>query len=86
MVKLKKYQTTGRIYQGGKKMGKKNNNDRIAHICFLVSSICFYISAIIGIVSKDGSNWVVNLCLGSTFLCLSTTYLNKDEDKNDKEE
>ena len=67
------------------KKEQKNNKEKIAFICFLIASICFYISAIIGIISKDGSNWVVNLCLGSAFLCLSTTHLNKDEDKNTKE-
>ncbi|MDE6434078.1 MAG: hypothetical protein K2L07_07585 [Lachnospiraceae bacterium] len=61
---------------------RQNNKEKIAFICFLIASICFYISAAIGIISKDGSNVVTNLCLGSTMLCLSTTYLNKDEDKN----
>lgn len=60
----------------------KNNKDKIAFVCFLIASICFYISAIIGIFSKGESNWVANLCLGSAFLCLSTTHLNKD--KKDK--
>lgn len=59
----------------------KNKKEKITFICYLIASICFYISAIIGIFSKS-SNWVVNLCLGSAFLCLSTTHLNKD--KNDK--
>lgn len=60
---------------------KKDKSEKISFICFLVSSICFYISGIIGIISKDESNWVVNLCLGSAFLCLSTTHLNKDKKK-----
>lgn len=63
------------------------NNDKkekITFICYLIASICFYISAIIGIFSKTDSNWVVNLCLGSTFLCLSTTHLNKDKNDKDK--
>lgn len=57
---------------------------KIAFICYLVASICFYISAIIEIVSKEDSNWVVNLCLGSAFLCLSTTQLNQENKKNKK--
>ena len=55
------------------KKEQKNNKNKIAFVCFLIASICFYISAIIDIINKDGSNWAVNLCLGSTFLCLSTT-------------
>lgn len=60
----------------------KNNKEKIAFICFLVASICFYIGAIIGIINKNGSNGAVNLCLGSAFLCLSTTHLNKNKDKD----
>lgn len=63
---------------------QKNNKEKITFICFLIASICFYISAIINIISKDGSNWVVNLCLGSAFLCLSTTHLNKDKNNKGK--
>ena len=60
-------------------MKKEQKNKKVK-----TAFICFYISAIIGIISKDDSNWVVNLCLGSCFLCLSTTHLNKDRDKNNK--
>lgn len=60
---------------------EKDKIERINFVCFLVASVCFYISGIIGIFSKDGSNWVVNLCLGSAFLCLSTTHLNKEKKK-----
>lgn len=56
---------------------KKDKSEKISFICFLVASICFYISSIIGIIIKDGSSWIVNLCLGSAFLCLSTIHLNK---------
>lgn len=76
------------MYQRGTKMKneqRKNNKEKVAFICFLIASMGYYISAVIGIFSKDGSNWVVNMCLGSAFLCLSTTHLNKDEDKNDKD-
>lgn len=59
---------------------KKKQKEKITFICYLVASICFYVSAIIGIITKEGSNWVVNLCLGSAFLCLSTTHLNKEKD------
>ena len=64
---------------------KKVTKEKISFVCFLTASICFYISGIIGIISKDGSSWVVNLCLGSAFLCLSTTHLHKDK-KDDKKD
>lgn len=60
---------------------KKDKIEKISFICFLIASICFYIIGISNIISKDGSSWVVNLCLGSAFLCLSTTHLNKDKKK-----
>lgn len=58
---------------------KKEQRDKVAFICFLAASLCYFVSAIIGILTKDNSNWVVNLCLGSAFLCLSTTHLNKND-------
>lgn len=64
---------------------QKNNKEKITFLCFLVASICFYISAVIGIMSKDESSWVVNLCLGSAFLCLSTVHWNRDKDNNDND-
>lgn len=64
---------------------KNKQKEKIAFVCFLVASICYYVSAIIGIFSKDTGNWVVSLCLGSAFLCLSTTHLNKKEDKNKRD-
>ena len=51
-------------------------SDKIAGICFLVASICYFICAIIGIFSKD-TMAVTNLCLGACFFCLSSVYLNK---------
>lgn len=65
-------------------MKNQNKNDKIAFICFVVASICFFISALIGMISDDGSNWVVNMCLGSAFLCISSTYLNKDKSDENK--
>lgn len=63
---------------------KDENKEKIAFICFLIASICFYVSAVIGMISKDGSNWIVNMCLGSAFLCLSTTHLHKDKNNKNK--
>lgn len=60
---------------------KKDKSEKISFICFLVASICFYISGIIAIMSKDGSHGVISLCFGSAFLCLSTTHLNKYKNK-----
>ncbi len=62
---------------------QKDNKEKITFICFLVASICFYISAIFCFISEttDNSRGVINLCLGSAFLCLSTTHLNKNQDK-----
>lgn len=68
-----------------KMKNKQKNKEKITFICFLVASICFYISGIISIVSKDGSNGAVNICLGSAFLCLSTTHLNKEKNKRENE-
>lgn len=65
-------------------MKNENKKEKIVFICFLVASICFYISAIINISSNDGSDWAVNLCLGSAFLCLSTTHLNKNKSNKNK--
>ncbi len=62
---------------------KNDKREKISFVCFLIASICFYISAIFCFMSEttDNSKGVVNLCLGSAFLCLSTTHLNKKEDK-----
>lgn len=62
---------------------KKDKREKITFVCLMVASICFYISAILGFINEttDNTTGIVNLCLGSSFLCLSTTYLNKKEDK-----
>ncbi len=78
--------------RGGEKMKneQKDNKEKITFICFLAASICFYISAIFCFISEtaDTTRGIVNLCLGSAFLCLSSTHLNKDKrnDKNQKGE
>lgn len=64
---------------------RMKNKEKIPFICFLIVSIFYYICALSGIISKDGSDWIVNLCLGSAFLCLAATYLHKNNnDKKDK--
>lgn len=65
------------------KKEQRNNKEKINFICFLIASIGFYIVSIINFIDKDTSTAVVFLCLGSSFLCLSSTHWNKD--KNNKE-
>lgn len=55
-------------------MKKKN----ISFICFLIAAVCFYISAIMGIINKE--NWISDFLLGCSFLCLAFTPLTKDKD------
>lgn len=64
---------------------KKEN--KIVMICYITASICFYVSAIICFIRETNNNsmGVVNLCLGSTFLCLFSVYMNKDKDKNEND-
>ncbi len=61
---------------------QKDKKEKIDFICFLVASIIFYIVAIINFIDKNTSTGVVFLCLGSAFLCLSSTHRNND--KNNK--
>ena len=61
----------------------KNNKEKITFICFLIASICFYIVSIMNFIDNNTGTAVTFLCLGSAFLCLPFTHLNKD--KNDKE-
>lgn len=63
---------------------KSGYKEKITFICFLIAAICFYLSAIIAIISKDGSPWVGKLCLGSAFLCLSTTHFESKRKESSK--
>lgn len=65
-------------------MKNENRKEKMTGICFLLISICFYLSAMMGFTGADGGNGVVNLCLGSAFLCLSSTHLSKGRDKDNK--
>lgn len=62
---------------------RKEQREKISLICYLTASICFYISGMISIMNKT-DNWAISLCLGSAFLCLSTTYLYKKDEKRKK--
>ena len=59
-------------------------SNKISAILYFITSLCFYICAIINFVD-NGDLGVVYLCLGSTFLCLGAVWLNKDKDKKDKD-
>lgn len=63
---------------------KKEN--KIAMYCFLAASICFYISSFFYFIGESTNNsiGIVNLCLGSTFLCLFAVHTNKNKDNSDK--
>lgn len=62
----------------------KEKREKICFACFLAASICFYIVSVVNFIDKNNTTAVIFLCLGSSFLCLSTTHLNKKDDKNNK--
>ena len=56
------------------------NNDKkekVSFIFFLIASICFYFVAVVNFMDDQTNTAVTYFCLGSAFLCLSTTHLNK---------
>lgn len=55
----------------------KVKKERVCFLCFLVASICYYIASLINFTDKNTTLAIIFLCLGSSFLCLSTTHLNK---------
>ena len=58
----------------------KNGNGKIKNKWFFIASICYYISSIASFFSKDNNHMaVINLCLGSCFLCLSMLDIDKDK-------
>ena len=64
-------------------MKKKDDktNKIVSIVGSTISSVCFYIVAIINFINDNSSTGVIYLCLGSTFLCLGSVYLNKDKEK-----
>ena len=63
---------------------KNNESNKIVSVLNLLTSFCFYICAIINSINDSGMG-ALYLCLGSTFLCLRSVWLNKDKkDKDDK--
>ena len=52
-------------------------SNKLIAILNLISSICFYVCAIISFVNGED--------LGVAYLCLGTVWLNKDKDKKSEE-
>ena len=59
----------------------KKYNVIVAVLNYL-SSVCFYICAILNFVNGNRSIGVVFLCVGSTFLCLGSVWLSKNKKSN----
>lgn len=57
---------------------KKDNTNKIVSTLNYFSSVCFYIVSIINFIDRNNSMGILYLCLGSTFMCLGTVWLNKD--------
>lgn len=67
-------------------MKNKLHKEKMTGYCFLLISICYYLSAMMGFFGTDAGNEVVNLCLGSAFLCLSSAHLSKGGEKDGKKQ
>lgn len=66
----------------------KKKNKKTINWWFFIASMCYYITAIILLISKDKNGMAItNLCLGSCFLCLSMSNSDKKaKDNNDNKE
>lgn len=60
---------------------KDDKTNKIVSILNYFTAVCFYIVSIMNFMDKDNSTGVIYLCLGSTFFCLGSVYLNKDKEK-----
>lgn len=56
-------------------MGK----EKIRFICFLLTSICFFMVSIMNFMDKNTAPAIIFLLLGVSFLLLSTIHLKKDK-------
>lgn len=61
---------------------KKEN--KITFILYLIASICFFVSAILGFIDKNNMA-IANLGLGACFLSLSSVYYQKYKKDKEKE-
>lgn len=60
-------------------MKKENDKtNKTVSILNYFTAICFYIVSIINFVNKN-SIGIIYLCLGATFTCLGSVWLNKDK-------
>ena len=54
-------------------------------ILFYIASVLFFIASAIGFTSENKNSMaIVWLCLGSSFLCLGSTYKKKENNTDDK--
>lgn len=58
--------------------------EKIIFICFIVASMCYYVISIVNYFNKNKTGAAIFLCLGSTFLCLSTIYQNRHDNDSDE--
>ena len=61
---------------------KEKDYNRVAAICYIIAAVCFFIVAIMNILDKETSTGVINLALGSSFLCLSCAFFTKAKEDN----
>lgn len=66
----------------------KEKKEKISFVGFLTASIIYFIGSILNFIDKHTDTAIMFLCLGSSFLCLATTHLDSDKnkDKNNKQE
>lgn len=55
--------------------------EKKSFIEFLTASIIYFIRFILNFIDKNVSTAVMFLCLGFSFLCLATIYLDKNQSK-----
>jgi len=67
------------------------NKNKICTILYLTAGICFFLSAILGFLNKNGSigGGLTDLALGATFTCLSVVWYRQwkkeiGKDENEK--
>lgn len=62
----------------------KENREKTGFIGFLIVSIGFFIVAILNFIDKNTGTATVFLCLGFSFLGLSSTHWPKAKNRKDK--
>lgn len=64
----------------------KKDNNKILALIWYVCAVLDYITATIGFVSENRTLAVIWLCLGSTALCIGSTYINKMKKDNNSQD